>query len=189
MKIGILYVDNDADLTLPDETSALGSTAILDSMVLSHLTQRPGALESMKAYVTHDRKPLVTSDNNVLIGIDVTQTKLDHFTYLLDNHFRVHTGAAVKEDSVGRMKDSLSYLDDRCDAIFIHFDVDVIDSAEWPLGNYPSYGGFSLQSVMSALHLAIKNERIVGMIVTELNLNNDPSGEMVEQLVQGSSME
>jgi arginase len=69
-KIGLIYFDGDADLTLPlkPNEDPTGFTGILDSMVLSHLTQREGSLGSMKAFSTISGGPLVSNDNIVLFG-------------------------------------------------------------------------------------------------------------------------
>jgi arginase len=186
-KIGLLMVDSDADLSLPSETSALESSAILDSMTLTHLTQRPGGLESMRGFAKQDGKPLVCFDNFVLFGLDVTQPKPSHYAYLLDNQFRVYTNHAVRKDSVQCMKESLHYLLETCscDMVLIHFDVDVVDSGEWPLGNYPSYGGLRFDTIMEAVQTALENNKVIGLVVTEVNPNNDPTKRMVGELVDG----
>jgi arginase len=186
-KFGLLMVDSDADLTLPIETSAPGSSAILDSMTMTHLTQREGGLESMKQFAKPDGSPLVTPDNVVLFGLDVLQPKPSHYAYLLDNRFRVFTNHAVAKDANECMKQSLEYLLDTCgcDAVLVHFDVDAVDSGEWPLGNYPSYGGLGFKTVMNAVQIALSNEKVIGLVVTEVNPNNDPTKKMVTELVDG----
>lgn len=185
-KIGLLYIDNDADLTLPSETTDPSTTAILDSMTLSHMTHRPGSLESMKAFTDAQSAPPINPNNIALYGIDPTQPTPAHFCYLLDNHFRVLTNAVVSKSPIDAMRTAIGYLDSRCDEILLHLDVDVVDSAEWPLGNYPSYGGLSFDTVMSGIQYALtKCEKIIGMSVTEVNPNNDPDGRMVTQLVDG----
>ena len=85
------------------------------------------------------------------------------------------------------MKESLNFLLETCgcDTILLHFDVDAVDSGEWPLGNYPSYGGLRFETVMEAVQLALDNNRLLGIVVTEVNPNNDPNGTMVQELVDG----
>ncbi|KAF2106954.1 hypothetical protein BDV96DRAFT_311358 [Lophiotrema nucula] len=41
-KLGIIYFDGDVDLTLPSQTAAEGSSAILDSMTLFHANAERG---------------------------------------------------------------------------------------------------------------------------------------------------
>lgn len=184
-KLGVLWIDSDADLTLPSETSALGQTAILDSMSLTHLTQRPGGLDSMTKFADVDRGPLVGPDNIVLFGLDVTQPKPEHFAYLLDNYYRVFTNQVVRNEPEASMESALDYLKRicGCDMILVHFDVDTVDSALWPLGNYPSYGGLDVDKVMASVKIALADEAVVALVVTEVNPNNDPTKQMLVELV------
>jgi arginase family enzyme len=75
---GLLYIDGDADLTLPAQTDADGSTAIMDSMCITHLTGRPGGLDSMRAFARPNGEPLVGPDNIVLFGFDPLQPATEH---------------------------------------------------------------------------------------------------------------
>ena len=45
-RFGLLYFDGDADLTIPTTAGAEGMTEALDSMAVTHLTQREGGLHS-----------------------------------------------------------------------------------------------------------------------------------------------
>ena len=182
-RIGFMYVDNDADLTLPSETSEPGSTGILDSMTFSNLTQRPGCLESVKQFCRPDGSPTANSENSVLFGLDLTQPKLGHFAYLLDNHFRCFSSFAVQQAPLESAKSAMSWLEQRADKIWLHLDIDVVDSAEYPLGNFPSYGGIGFDEVMTAVTRFLQSGKVAGMSLTEVNPNNDPSGEMLQRLV------
>ena len=68
--------------------------------------------------------------------------------------------------------------------ILLHFDVDVVDSGQWPLGNYPSYGGIEFSAIMKAVQTALVDEAVDGLVVPEVNSNNDPTGAMLEGLVK-----
>ena len=156
-RIGFLYVDNDADLTLPSETPSRWSSGIVDSMTFSSLTQRKGCLESMKQFSRPDGSPTVTSNNSILFGIDFTGPKAEHFEYLLDNHFRVFSSTAVRTAPFERAKEALQWLEAQVDMIQLHLDVDVIDSGEFPLGNFPSYGGISFDEAMTAVDCFVQS--------------------------------
>ena len=184
-KLGLLYVDNDADLTLPCETTAPGSSGILDSMTLTHLTQRDGGLDSMRRFASPDGTALIDRHNIALFGLGVLQPKSQHYAYLLDNQFRCFTNEVVQRGPVGAAEEALEWLGSKVDMIFVHFDVNVIDSGEFPLGNYPSYGGLSCEAVLSAMKVFLASRKVYGMTVTEVNPNNDPDGSMVGKIVQG----
>ena len=60
-RVGLLYVDGDADLIVPGEQ---GSSGNLASMTFTHMTMRPGALESMKPFTKLDGSGVVDSTND-----------------------------------------------------------------------------------------------------------------------------
>lgn len=184
LKIGIIYFDGDCDLTLPHQTDSEGSTAILDSMVMSHYTHREGCLESMKTFSRPGGAPLVEPSNIVLLGQDPNQPSIEHWTYICENRFKCLFRPTVAANPERAAREAISYLKEQgCEAIFIHFDVDVIDCAEFPLANYPHYAGLKFDEACVVLNtLLAEIDRLAGIVVTEVNPNNDPTGEMVNRL-------
>ena len=183
-KIGLLYMDGDADLTLPSQTDAEGSSGILDSMNLTHLTGREGGLSSMREFTRPDGKSsLIDPENVVLFGFDPLQPATEHWVYLLENGFKAFTRPTVQRDSHRCMREALGWLSDRVDVIYLHFDVDVIDCGEFPLANYPHYAGVDVGKILSVFEEALACEKVGGLTVTEINPNNDPDGLMVSQVV------
>jgi arginase len=190
-KIGLLYFDGDIDLSLPATPSeqANSDVSVLDSMVVSTLTQRPGSLASMQPFSRLDsngnRFPLVNKDNIVLFGFDPLQPKPQHWLYLLENGFKAFGAPTVQKDPKAAAKEAVSWLEDRCERLFVHFDVDVISSTEFPLGNFPHYAGLAFEEAITALEVFVASEKFVGLVVTEVNPGNDGTGEMVERLANG----
>ncbi|OCL06076.1 Arginase/deacetylase [Glonium stellatum] len=182
-RAGLLYMDGDADLTLPSQTTAEGSSGILDSMVMSHLTRRKGGLKSMEIFSQPDGSSLVNPENTVLFGFDPLQPATEHWVYLLENGFKAFTRPSVQADPIGCATKALQWLESRVDVIMLHFDVDVIDSGMFPLANYPHYAGLEFEQAMSAINVFLKSRKVMGLVITEVNPNNDPNGWMVEKLV------
>lgn len=185
-KIGLIYFDGDADLTIPDDALAqVDGSGMLDSMVFTHLTLRGGYLKSMGEFTNAKGGPLVTPENMVVFGFDPIQPKLEHWVYMLENGFKAFTRPTVREDPVGTAKKAIEWLEDRVDIIFLHFDTDVIDAAEFPLANFPHYAGLSADEALAAADVFLQSKKLRGMVVTEVNPNNDPDGRMVAKLVDG----
>ena len=182
-RIGLIYFDGDADLTLPTTAGAGGLTGILDSMVLTHLTQRPGGLQSMRQFAKADGAPLVDKDNIVLFGMAPDELLPEHWTFLLEGGFKAFTSPTISKDPPGKAKEAIEWLESRVDRVLIHFDLDVIDTARFPLGNFPHYAGLQYEEALSAFRVLVGCSKFCGLVITEVNPNNDPSGEMVQRLV------
>jgi len=185
-KIGLIYFDGDIDLTLPDDSQAqVDGSGMFDSMVMTHLTMRDGYLKSMGEFSNANGGPLVTADNVVIYGFDPLQPKVEHWVYMLETGFKTFTRPTVQSDAVGTARKAVEWLEKQVDVIFLHFDVDVIDSSEFPLGNFPHYAGLSSTEALSAAKVFLQTEKLGGLVVTEVNPNNDPEGWMIEELVNG----
>jgi arginase family enzyme len=162
-------------------------------MTLTHLTLRNGALESMKAFSRPDKSAVVDGNNIVLFGLNSASpaNKRDHLGYLFNENFRVITSHAVAEAPEARAAEALKWLEERVDYILVHFDVDVIDPGEYPLGNVPNWTGVGFDEIMTALKLFLKSPKAVGLIIAEVNPDHDPglrmTGRLVHEIVQGFS--
>jgi arginase len=188
-RVGLMYVDGDADLTVLEEgASQVQVTGILDSMVMSHLTLREGCLPNMAEFGTREGEPLVTPDNVVLFGFDPLQPATDHWVYLLENGFKSYTRPTVQKQPVKSAQEALKWLEKRVDVIIVHFDVDVIDSSAFPLANYPHYAGLTHYSAFDALQVFIASPKVRGLVLTEINPNNDHDGSLIKTLIEEVTM-
>ena len=68
----------------------------------------------------------------------------------------------------------------------MHFDVDVIDSGELPLGNFPHYGsGVTAAAAFGCLRELCQAGSPSGLVLTEVNPTHDPSGELLDRYIDG----
>lgn len=74
-------------------------------------------------------------------------------------------------------------MDSRVDHIILHFDVDVIDSGRFPLANFPHYAGLEADEAFAAVGVFLASPKVRGLILTQVNPNNDPNRVMVGKLV------
>jgi len=72
---------------------------------------------------------------------------------------------------------------DRARAIAVHFDVDVMDSAEIPLADWPHYDALSFGDAMRCLSVFVGSPKLAALVVTEINPDHDPDGLLVRQFV------
>ena len=66
----------------------------------------------------------------------------------------------------------------------VHLDVDVLDTGLFPLANFPHFNGLSLEEMSEALEVLCASPRLAGLVVTEVNPDHDPDGELLGQLVE-----
>ncbi|GJN72364.1 hypothetical protein PLICBS_006437 [Purpureocillium lilacinum] len=187
LDVGLVYMDGDVDLSVPAEAAAsIDATGVLDAMTMSHLMRRPGCLPSFstaRCSSRPDGSALVTPQNAVFFGFDPLQPSASHWVYLAENGCKVFTRPTVRTDAVAAAKSALSWLESRFDFIVLHFDVDVIDSGEFPLANYPHYAGLAAGEAFAALEVFLGSPKVRAMTITEVNPNNDPERTMVTQVV------
>ncbi len=74
-------------------------------------------------------------------------------------------------------------LEERARAIAVHFDVDVMDSAEIPLADWPHYDALSFGDAMRCLSVFVGSPRLAALVVTEINPDHDPDGLLVRQFI------
>lgn len=181
-KVGIIYIDADTDLYTPTEHGATGTIA---GMTLTHLTLRPGALNSMSAFSRHNGAGVVSNSNIVLFGTNVASCvgNPEHISYLFDNNYRVTTAKAVQRAPVKKAQEALQWMEERVDAIVVHLDVDVIDPGTFPLCNVPNWTGLEYEKCLEAVRVFLKSEKLAAVSVAEVNPDHDPGLAMTKRLV------
>jgi arginase len=67
-----------------------------------------------------------------------------------------------------------------------HFDVDVIDSGDLPLGNFPHYNsGVTAEQAFTALRELCAHPTLAALVLTEVNPTHDPSGHLLARYIDG----
>lgn len=192
-KVGVIWFDADADLTVPKETPT--TTNVIGCMAFSQMVMREGAIQSMIEFSArgHDHVVGVSNpQNTVLFGLNTTDQGViprEHLTYLLDNHYRVFSSTAISHSTDAARTCATQALEhltvNGCDTIVVHVDVDAIDAKEFPLGNLPRYTGISFEQFMAALDVFVADQRVLGLNLTEMNPDRDTGLTMTRQLVDG----
>lgn len=203
-KIGIIWFDADADLSLPEEIPP-GTSGIVACMAFSQMIMRKGALQSMKEFsapiqiydervraVSGEVKGVSNPTNTVLFGLNTTHASVvprEHLTYLIDEHYRIFSSKGLStsvEHARLYAAQALEYLSaNGCDTIIVHVDVDAIDAREFPLGNIPNMTGLSFEGFKAALDVFIQDQRVRGLTLTEMNPDRDTGLVMTTRLVDG----
>jgi arginase len=175
---GLVYVDGDADLGVPGD----GGSGILDSMGISHLLGR-GAPE-LAGLGGH--MPLLEPGRLAILGSDPRETDDAGRAFLADAGVSFTEAPACIADPAAAAERALATVTSASGRFLVHFDVDVVDSGDLPLGNFPHYGsGVLLDHAVTALHVLRSHPSFAGLVVTEVNPTHDPAGSELGRLISG----
>jgi arginase len=177
---GLLYFDGDLDLSVPEHSSS----GILDTMVLSHLLG-DGAAELNGI---GPRMPLLAPDRVVAFGYEPAEVNERGRQRLSQLNIDAVSCRDVGTDparAVAAADAAWSRLAALVPHVVLHFDVDVIDSVEFPLANFPHFNeGLTEEVAFGALAAFGRRPELSALVVTEVNPQRDPAGELVDRLVE-----
>lgn len=179
--VGLIYVDGDADVGLPGPGQPdSDSSGILDSMGISHLLGRGAPeLTGLGGAV-----PLLDPARLALLGADPRETGEAGRRYLAQAGVSFQEGPALIADPDGAAAAALAAVAAASGPVLVHFDVDVIDSGELPLGNYPHYGsGVRLEHVVACLRVLRAHPAFAGLVLTEVNPTHDADGALLREYI------
>jgi arginase len=173
--VSLIYVDRDADLNVPATTPS----GCVDGMVISQVIGR-GAPELVRFW---GEPPLVREPDIALFGFE----RLDapEMQYLVASPLRRHPSLEVSTLG-GAVAAGLAL--ERVHAakheFILHFDVDVINSNEFPWTNYPGTGGLSLAETRNALRIFAAQPNLAAFVVAGYNPELDVEGAGARQLIE-----
>jgi len=174
-QVGLFYLDGDADLDTPQD-----GWGVLDSCGVAHLL---GDGDPQLAALRPDG-PLLDPADVLLFGFHPAQLSTGQWSRFAGHGL---SGVPVTDIPAGtagqRAGQELDRLRDKT-ALVCHFDVDVIDYAEFPLADCPRYnGGLSVPDAFDAVEAAARHPGLACLTLTEVNPDHDPDGSLTRQLV------
>jgi arginase len=173
--LGLIYFDGDADLTTPDTTHS----GVFDSMGVSHLI---GQGDPELARIG-PRFPLLAADRIALFGFQPYEVEPRERLLLEESAIPQYPVTSLDDRPAEFAMEARAHLEERAAAIAVHFDVDVMDSAEIPLANWPHYGALSFGDAMRCLRVFVETPKLAALVVTEINPDHDPDGLLLRQFV------
>jgi arginase len=179
--VGLAYVDGDADLGVPASgSSPSGGSGIFDSMGVTHLLGGGAAeLAGLAGEV-----PLLESARLAIIGSDPRETEETGRRFLAERGVSFQEAPELIADPAGAAARALSAIGPASGPVVIHFDVDLIDSGDLPLGNFPHYGsGVTVQDAVTCLQVLRRHPSFAGLVLTEVNPTHDGDGSLLRRYV------
>jgi arginase len=179
--VGLVYVDGDADLSTPEAPEAPGS-GIFDSMGVAHLLG--GGAPELAGFA--GPPSLLAARRLALVGGDPRETDDAGRQFLADRGISFQEAPALRADPVAVAERALAAVADDGGPILVHFDVDVVDSGDLPLGNFPHYGsGVAFTQAIECLRVLRAHPQFAGLVLTEVNPTHDADGTLIARYVAG----
>ena len=168
---GLVYFDGDADLNTPGSGSG-----VLDATVLTHLLGRGS--EALAHAGT--RCPLLDEGHVVLVEFHPSELSVDDDAWPKASDVLTFPATTIGRDHVRTARTAVAALRRRAGRYLVHFDVDVIDSGDLALANFPHFnGGLSATEAFDCLRVFIATAGFAGLVVTEVNPGHDPDGDLL----------
>lgn len=176
--VGLVYVDGDSDLNASGEDRS----GILDSAGIAHLLgQGAPELASLGGPA-----PLLTPERLALVGNDPRESTAEQKQFIAEAGISISDNAQLSADPAGAARRALAALAGHAAPVLVHFDVDVVDSGDLPLGNFPHYGsGVALDQAIEAVRVLTADPACGGLVLTEVNPTYDPDGRQLARYVDG----
>lgn len=177
-EVRVVYLDGDADVDLPGPDGA----GIFDSMGVSHLLGR-GAPELTGLA---GPPPLLAGDRLAIVGSDPRETDAAGRRFLAGAGVSFTEAPDLAADPAGAARRALAAIGADGGPVLVHFDVDLIDSGDLPLGNFPHYGsGVRLEHAVACLRELRAHPSFAGLVLTEVNPTHDGDGSLLRRYVDG----
>jgi arginase len=171
---GLMYFDGDIDVSTPQTTTS----GILDTMGLAHLLGS-GTPELARI---GPRYPLMPGERIVAFGYDFAEASESARAWLADQKVTQYPATGM-DDPAARAAEAMSSLAGRSRPVLVHFDIDVIDSTEFPLADFPHFNqGLGYADAVACLRVFCRHEAFGGLVITEVNPHRDPDGRLTARL-------
>ena len=170
-RVGLIYLDTHADLNVPDSVPE----GALDWMGVAHMLGEPGAAPELAG--AGARVPLLEPGQIVLLAWGPEQATAYESEAVAR---RAIATVPVDEVTAGPERAAaaaLRLLEDRCDRLVVHFDVDVIDFTDAPLSeNTGRNQGLAFDDALRAFAHVAASPLLAGVTITELNPDHAEDG-------------
>jgi arginase len=171
--VGLAYLDGDADLG----GLATDGSGILDATGILHLL---GEGEPELANLA-GALPMLDGSRLAMLGCDPREQTDAGRTFLAARRVRYTEGPDLTADPAGTARRALAALG-RSGPVVVHYDVDVVDSGDLPLGNFPHYGsGVRLEHAAVCLGVLVADPACAGLVLTEVNPSYDADGSQLDR--------
>jgi len=174
-RIGLIYMDAHGDFNTPETTPS----GLIGGMNVA-ITAGRGPKELVEMF---GRSPLLPEENIVLYGtreLDAMEEKA-----LAESKVRVYKREKIREVGVEKaVKKILHDLESKCDRVYVHVDLDVLDETAMSAQSYPVGDGLSMLEFQKTLQGLVRSGRLCGVAIMVFNAAKDPKGMEARKVVR-----
>jgi arginase len=170
-RVGLVYFDAHADLNVPESVRE----GALDWMGMAHMLGEREAVPELRG--VGPRMPLLEPEQVLLFGWDPQQATAFERETIERRGISVVSADQLADDPAAAAEQARRLIDDRCDRLLVHFDVDVIDFTDVPLSeNWGRNVGIAYEDAIASLAVLLASKRLAGLTITELNPDHTEQG-------------
>lgn len=174
--LGLLYMDGDVDMNTP----AISRSGILDNMGIAHVI----GTAATPLRDIGPRRPLLPDERIAIFGYEPAEQEPAQLRALEGRAFHRYPSVAVRPDPPAAAARALAELERGAQRLLLHFDVDVVDTTELPLADFPHFNsGLSLDQAMACLQAFLAAPALAAFVITEINPDHDPEGAILRDFV------
>lgn len=188
-RLGVIWIDAHADLHSPFTTPSgnVHGMPVAVSLGIDNLPDAQNRLENdhtVEYWETLKNMggicPKIHPSDLVFIGLRDMEKPEEN--YIRDNKIKVVTVADIRKGKIKEICNQVRRYLSHCDALYISFDVDVLDSSIVKGTGTPVPNGLSLSEVKKILENLCKDKRLVCFEITEINPLLDQNNQTARQV-------
>ena len=174
-KIGMVYMDAHGDFNTPETTPS----GIIGGMDVAIVAGRgPKKLAAMFGH-----SPLLPEENIVLYGVrdlDPLEAKA-----LAESKVRVYPREKIKSQGAEKAAEEiLRYLESKCGCLYLHIDLDVLDTSVFSAQGLPVPDGLSKEEFQSTLKVLVTSGKLCGVALMVFDAAKDADGSQARRIVE-----
>jgi len=174
-KIGMVYMDAHGDFNAPETTPS----GIIGGMDVA-ITAGRGPKELAEMFRHY---PLLFEENIVLYGVRDLD-KLEEMA-LSESNVQVYTRQRIRaEGAEHAARNILNDLESKCDHLYVHIDLDVLDESVVSALGLPVPDGLSASEFKNTLRVLFASRKLCGVALMVFDAAKDPDGKEARKIVK-----
>lgn len=174
-RIGMVYMDAHGDFNTP-ETSPSGIIGGMDVAIIAG--RGPRKLATMFG-TSH----IIPEENIILFGVrdlDPLEAKA-----LFSSKLTVFERQKIKaQGSENIVRKILHHLKSRCDGLYLHVDLDVLDESAFSASGLPVADGLTKEEFQIALKMLARSGKLCGLTLTAFDAAKDTDGSQARNILE-----